>query len=73
MTFKTIPVTVISLFLFGCASPHVVQERQISDNKLSCSGISDQIAEAEVIGFDDDPGADDEADVADSESSTSTE
>lgn len=47
MTFKTITVTVFSLFMFGCANPHVVQERQIGDNKLSCSAITNQIAEAE--------------------------
>ncbi len=33
-------------FLSGCASPHVVDERKMSDKDLSCDSLVQEIAEA---------------------------
>jgi hypothetical protein len=41
-----IPV-IISIFLLGCASPKVIEERQVGDESLSCAQIKEQIAEAD--------------------------
>jgi len=47
MLQKIMIVTFVSVFIIGCASPHVIEERQVTDEKLSCSGIKEQIAEAD--------------------------
>ncbi len=37
----------VNIFLAGCATPYVVQEKQVEDQKLSCEGIEEQIEEAD--------------------------
>jgi hypothetical protein len=47
MINRFVAMTSITLFLFGCATPQVVEKKQLNDVHLSCSGIEVQIAEAE--------------------------
>ena len=35
----------ICVSLAGCATPHVVEERQVGDERLSCAQIEEQIAD----------------------------
>jgi putative oligomerization/nucleic acid binding protein len=44
--YKYLAMLITCLFLLSCASPHIVEERQIGDESLSCSQIEAQIAEA---------------------------
>jgi len=39
----------IALALVGCASPEIIQEKQLSDSSLSCSGLSAAIEEARAF------------------------
>lgn len=39
--------TVLASFLTACATPTVVQSKQVSDNRLSCKQIEQQIVEAQ--------------------------
>ena len=44
---KTMLYLLIAGFvLSGCATPHVVDEKQLSDEELSCAQLLDEIAEA---------------------------
>ena len=47
MNNKNLSVTILFLLLFGCASPYVVEEKQLGDADLSCEAIKEQIAESE--------------------------
>ncbi len=38
---------VFALTIAGCASPDVVQTRQVADNRLTCDELADSIREAE--------------------------
>ena len=40
-------IAVCAAFLSACATPHVVTERKISDEDLSCDALASQISEAE--------------------------
>ena len=39
-------ITIATISLCGCATPHVVEKTKITDAKLSCTQIQAQIAEA---------------------------
>lgn len=43
---KIIIASAIATALYGCATPHVVDEHKVGDQALSCSGIQEQIEEA---------------------------
>ncbi len=48
MNIKVIAlITCMALGMVGCATPHVVDTRQLGDKKLSCGEIEDQIDEAD--------------------------
>ena len=47
MNKNNVSILIISLFLLGCASPQVIEERQVGDQTLSCAQIREQIAEAD--------------------------
>lgn len=40
-------VGIVALLIQGCATPHVVQTKKVSDVNLSCQQILSEIAEAE--------------------------
>lgn len=40
-------ISLMALVIQSCASPHVVESKQVSDNQLSCSEIIAQIEEAD--------------------------
>ena len=46
MNNKNAALSLICLFLAGCASPNIVEERQVGDEILSCSEIKEQIEDA---------------------------
>jgi hypothetical protein len=46
MKLRNIFVITGVAFVVGCASPHVVDEKQVGDENLSCSELKDQIDDA---------------------------
>lgn len=44
---KVVMSVAAAFLLTACANPKVIDERKVGDDKLSCSQIKDQIAEAE--------------------------
>ena len=47
MPKKIALIALVCASLIGCATPHVVETTKITDNKLSCSEIEKEIAEAD--------------------------
>ena len=46
-TMKKLTIFFVTLgFLSGCATPHVVDEKKMSDKDLSCDSLVQEIAEA---------------------------
>lgn len=47
MKKKLVIVALAAVLSGACATPHVVEERKLTDADLSCNGLADAIAEAE--------------------------